>query len=49
MARSKANPDSELRDPVAWKQSWMDARARISSNSAAVTKFTRSWTGEGCA
>jgi phytanoyl-CoA hydroxylase len=29
VARSRANPDQELRDPVAWARSWDEARARI--------------------
>lgn len=29
VARSRANPDSELRDPDAWRQSWLDVRERI--------------------
>ena len=29
VARSRSNPDSELRDPIAWAQSWYDARARL--------------------
>ena len=31
VARSRVNPESELRDPVAWSQSWDDARERILS------------------
>lgn len=29
VARSRKNPDSELRDPEAWAQSWYDARLRL--------------------
>ena len=29
IARSRANPDSELRDPQLWNQMWQDARMRI--------------------
>lgn len=29
VARSRDNPESELRDPVAWRQSWLDVRQRI--------------------
>ncbi len=29
VARSRANPESELRDPVAWRQSWLDTRDRL--------------------
>ena len=31
VARSRANPDSELRDPVQWNRLWQDARRRIVS------------------
>ena len=31
VARSRSNPDSELRDPVKWAQLWLDARARLAS------------------
>lgn len=34
VARSQANPDSELHDPVAWTQLWLDARARLSDKTA---------------
>lgn len=49
VARSRANPPSELTDPVEWRRSWFDARARIASKSESVTTFGRSWTGQGCA
>lgn len=49
VARSKADPSSELTDAAVWRQSWLDTRERISSNSESVTTFTRAWTGEGCA
>lgn len=29
VARSRSNPESELRDPEAWAQSWYDTRARL--------------------
>ncbi len=29
VARSRANPESELKDPVLWNQMWQDARMRI--------------------
>lgn len=29
VARSKANPESELRDPGQWHQSWLDCRSRM--------------------
>ena len=31
VARSRANPESALRDPVAWKNRWADARRSILS------------------
>ncbi len=31
VARSRAHPESELRDPVKWARSWQEARARIVS------------------
>ena len=31
VARSRANPENELRDPVAWKKSWAKAREAILS------------------
>jgi hypothetical protein len=31
VARSRENPDSELRDPKAWAAMWEDARRRILS------------------
>ncbi len=30
VARSRSNPDSELRDPVKWHDMWMDCRKRMS-------------------
>jgi hypothetical protein len=29
VARSRRNPESELRDPSRWKQSWLDTRSRM--------------------
>ena len=29
VARSRQNPETELRDPVQWKQSWLDCRSRM--------------------
>lgn len=31
VARSQADPESELRDPLAWTDLWLDARAKLSS------------------
>lgn len=50
VARSRANPESELRDPVAWKQAWMDTRARMSAHPELVGPFHRWKAGApGCA
>lgn len=32
VARSRSNPDSELRDPEAWAQSWRDARSHLAES-----------------
>jgi hypothetical protein len=32
VARSKTDPDLVLRDPLAWEQSWFDARARLAES-----------------
>ena len=31
VARSRANPESELTDPLAWNRMWLEARERIVS------------------
>ena len=31
VARSRSNPDSELRDPVAWHDSWQAARDQLAA------------------
>lgn len=48
VARSKADPASELRDPELWRQRWLETRERMATAPASIT-FTRNWTGEGCA
>ncbi|MGV9864712.1 phytanoyl-CoA dioxygenase family protein [Rhodococcus koreensis] len=48
IARSRRNPESELRDPALWEQSWMRTRAELAAATEAG-KFARSWTGDGCA
>jgi hypothetical protein len=50
VARSRANPGAELRDPAAWNQGWMDTRARLSSTADDIKPFHR-WSndGPGCA
>lgn len=35
VARSRSNPDSELHDPVAWNQSWLDARSELAKGEEA--------------
>jgi len=50
VARSRSNPESELRDPVAWEQSWLDTRARMSEHPDLVGAFYRWKAGApGCA
>ena len=44
VARSHANPSAELRDPVAWRQSWLDARDRILAS--AEQPRAHRWTGD---
>ncbi|MFT5366260.1 MAG: phytanoyl-CoA hydroxylase [Candidatus Latescibacterota bacterium] len=39
VARSRSNPDSELRDPEAWAQSWYDARVRLAVEN--ITHYNR--------
>jgi hypothetical protein len=43
IARSKANPDSVLRDPIAWETLWRDARDRLAAD--ASQPFNR-WSAE---
>jgi len=31
VARSKAHPDIELRDPELWRRSWLDCRTRLAN------------------
>ena len=50
VARSRANPESELRDPEVWKERWLDTRARMSARPELVGAFYRWKEGEpGCA
>jgi ectoine hydroxylase-related dioxygenase (phytanoyl-CoA dioxygenase family) len=49
VARSQSNPDSELRDPKAWHDSWMLARTRLAEDDFFSGKFARTWSGIGCA
>lgn len=44
VARSRRDPQSELRDPIAWNQSWLDARARLAAQDH-DEKFYR-WEGD---
>ena len=43
VARSRANPESELRDPAAWAQLWADTRVRLAAS--AKQKFNR-WSAD---
>ena len=46
VARSRANPESELRDPAAWRKRWLDVRdSFIASGSASAVKTAR-WSGD---
>jgi hypothetical protein len=50
VARSRRNPESELRDPVVWKQQWLDTRARMAAHPELVGAFYRWREGApGCA
>ena len=46
VARSRRDPSSELRDPFAWRELWLDTRARMSANPELVGPFTRWKTGD---
>jgi hypothetical protein len=50
VARSRANPVSELRDPALWNRLWMDTRSRLASTTEEIKPFHR-WSndGPGCA
>lgn len=50
VARSRANPESELRDPTVWKQLWMETRERLAVTGGDMKPFHR-WSndGPGCA
>jgi phytanoyl-CoA hydroxylase len=50
VARSRVDPDSELHDADAWRELWMDTRARMSGRPDLVGAFSR-WKegGIGCA
>jgi ectoine hydroxylase-related dioxygenase (phytanoyl-CoA dioxygenase family) len=50
VARSRANPESELSDPKAWENLWLETRARLAENSDHLKPFHR-WSndGPGCA
>ena len=50
VARSRANPESELRDPVEWRQRWLDTRTRMAAHPELVGPFNRWKEGApGCA
>lgn len=48
VVRSRANPDTEIRDPAAWAQLWQDTRAKLAGSTK--KKFNR-WSADhpGCA
>jgi ectoine hydroxylase-related dioxygenase (phytanoyl-CoA dioxygenase family) len=41
VARSRRDPSSELHDPLAWRDLWMQTRARMAANPELVGSFTR--------
>jgi phytanoyl-CoA hydroxylase len=49
VARSRSNPQSELRNPETWRANWEAARARLLMIDDVVSRFSRSWSGLGCA
>ncbi len=50
VARSRRNPESELRDPVLWKELWLQTRARMADHPELVGPFYRWKEGApGCA
>ncbi len=50
IARSRSNPESELRDPLIWKERWLATRARMSAHPELVGAFYRWKEGDpGCA
>lgn len=50
VARSRRDPAAELRDPLAWEESWLATRERMSAHPELVPAFTR-WREDapGCA
>ena len=49
VARSRANPDSELRDPDVWRQRWLDVRQRILADNQPLGLDRWDGTHEFCA
>ncbi|HVC34924.1 MAG TPA: phytanoyl-CoA dioxygenase family protein [Chloroflexota bacterium] len=50
VARSRGNPESELRDPVAWEAAWLATRARMAAHPELIGAFYRWKEGApGCA
>lgn len=50
VARSRSNPESELRDPVVWEERWLETRSRMSAHPELVGAFYRWKEGDpGCA
>ena len=46
VARSRANPESELHDPAAWRQLWLDTRDSLLASAPAGGVPTARWSGE---
>lgn len=44
VARSRENPESELRDPAKWSQLWLDTRSRMARINRAGTDETKNFT-----
>ncbi len=46
VARSRANPESELRDPAAWRKLWLDVRDGFLASASATPAKTARWSGD---
>jgi phytanoyl-CoA hydroxylase len=46
VARSRSNPESELRDPAVWERLWMETRERMSGHPELVGAFGRWQAGD---
>ena len=45
IARSRANPESEVRNPDAWRKLWLDARGRLAKGEGFPKQWNR-WNSE---